>query len=86
MFKKIIVIFFQLKAKITEIEKSLAEKEIQLLSKTLRSEYERQMANIRDLRSLYEERQRAAIREKEEIASKMNDAKKELEDEQNKTM
>lgn len=73
-----------MKAKIEEIEKSLAEKEIQLLSKNLRSEYERQMANIRDLRALYEERQRAAHREKDELVSQLDDAKKELEEEQNK--
>lgn len=73
-----------MKAKIGEIEKSLAEKEVQLLSQNLRSEYERQMANIRDLRILYEERQRAVNRENGELGQQLNDAKKDLEDQQNK--
>lgn len=50
-----------------------------VLSEDLRREYERQMHNIRSLRILYEERQRAERKEKEELAAQLDDAKKDLE-------
>lgn len=48
----------QLKNKLSEIEKSLADRETNMLSTDLRQEYERQLQNIRTLRGLYEERAR----------------------------
>ncbi|KAJ8951638.1 hypothetical protein NQ318_012308 [Aromia moschata] len=74
----------ELKQKIESIEESLAGNEMNILSYDLRSEYERQLENIRNLRILYEERQRIERREKAELTSQLDDAKKELEDEQNK--
>lgn len=62
-----------------EIEASLAGKEMNVLSDDLRREYERQLRNIRSLRTLYEERQRAEKKEKEKLESQLDDAKKDLE-------
>ncbi|CAH0625529.1 unnamed protein product [Chrysodeixis includens] len=49
-----------LKNKLNEIERTLADRETNLLSTDLRQEYERQLLNIRTLRGLYEERARLA--------------------------
>lgn len=49
-----------MKEKLTQIEKSLADRETNLLSTDLKEEYERQLQNIRTLRGLYEERARLA--------------------------
>ncbi|XP_026752650.2 putative protein tag-278 [Galleria mellonella] len=48
----------ELKDKLKEIERSLADRETNMLSTDLRQEYERQLQNIRTLRGLYEERAR----------------------------
>ncbi|XP_053608598.1 protein Daple [Plodia interpunctella] len=48
----------ELKNKLSEIERSLADRETSMLSSDLRQEYERQLQNIRTLRGLYEERAR----------------------------
>lgn len=53
-------LLLQLKEKLGEIERSLSEREANMLSVDLRQEYERQLQNIRTLRSLYEERARLA--------------------------
>lgn len=50
----------QLKNKLSEIEKSLSDREANMLSNELKQEYERQLQNIRALRALYEERARIA--------------------------
>lgn len=50
----------QLKNKLNEIERSLADREASMLSADLKQEYERQLQNIRTLRGLYEERARLA--------------------------
>lgn len=63
-----------------EIEASLAGKEMNVLSDDLRREYERQLRNIRSLRVLYEERQRAEKKEKEKLESELDDARKDLEE------
>lgn len=55
-----------------------------VLSDDLRQEYERQLRNIRNLRTLYEERQRADKRQKEELTSQLEDAKRDLETANNK--
>ncbi|CAG9816371.1 unnamed protein product [Phaedon cochleariae] len=74
----------ELKEKVDSIEKTLSDRETQVLSQELRNEYERQLANIRNLRTLYEERQRMERREKADLMSTMEDVKKELEEEQKK--
>ncbi|XP_055296394.1 putative leucine-rich repeat-containing protein DDB_G0290503 [Sitodiplosis mosellana] len=57
----------QLKTKLKEIENSLAERELHMMSENLRQEYDRQLANIRNLRALYEERARISAAEKENL-------------------
>lgn len=57
----------QLKAKLKEIESSLSEREMKLMSVNLRQEYDRQLANIRHLKALYEERSRISAAEKENL-------------------
>lgn len=75
----------QLRQKVSEIEASLAGREMNVLSDDLRQEYERQLRNIRNLRTLYEERQRADKRQKEELSSQLDDAKRDLEAANKKT-
>lgn len=75
----------ELREKVDSIEKSLAGKEVNILSQDLRSEYERQLQNIRNLRSLYEERQAADRREKQTLLRQLEDVKKELESEKKVT-
>ncbi|KAJ8939530.1 hypothetical protein NQ314_011097 [Rhamnusium bicolor] len=74
----------ELKQKIDSIEESLADREMNVLSQDLRSEYERQLQSIRNLRTLYEERQRVEKREKDELVSQLDSAKRDLQEEQNK--
>lgn len=61
------LLFPQLKSKLTEIEESLAERELKTMSDDLRNEYDRQLENIRNLKALYEERSRVATIEKENL-------------------
>lgn len=56
-----------MKSKLKEIENSLAERELHVMSENLRQEYDRQLANIRNLRALYEERARISAAEKENL-------------------
>ncbi|XP_018575529.1 myosin-10 [Anoplophora glabripennis] len=72
----------ELKEKVENIEQSLAGREMNILSQDLRNEYERQLQNIRNLRTLYEERQRVHKREKDELVSQLDDVRKELATEQ----
>ncbi|KRT79200.1 hypothetical protein AMK59_8292, partial [Oryctes borbonicus] len=74
----------ELKKKISSIEELLASKEISILSDDLRQEYERQLRNIRDLRILYEDRQRVDRREKQNLQTQIEELKKNIEDEQKK--
>lgn len=60
-------VFFQLKTKLKQIEDSLGEREMHLMSENLRQEYDRQLINIRNLRALYEERARVSVAEKENL-------------------
>lgn len=66
------------------IEKSVSEKEINILSKDLRAEYEKQLQIMRNMRSVYEERQKSDYQEKQELKKAMEDLKRELEDEKKK--
>lgn len=74
----------QLKAKLRQIEDSLAEREMQIMSADLRREYERQMANIRSLRELYEERERVSRMERDNLLRQLELRKNDLEAEQEK--
>ncbi|XP_019874328.2 protein Daple [Aethina tumida] len=74
----------ELKEKVESIEKTLAGREMKLLSQDLREEYERQLQNIRNLRQLYEERHRVNKLEKDELMAKLEECKKDLEEEQTK--
>ncbi|EAT35266.1 AAEL012556-PA [Aedes aegypti] len=74
----------QLKAKLRQIEDSLHEREVQIMSTDLRREYERQMANIRNLRELYEERERVSRMERDNLLRQLELRKNDLEAEQEK--
>lgn len=73
-----------MKGKLKEIEESLAEREMTIMSDTLRKEYDRQLANIRSLRTLYEERARVSAAEKENLMRQLDTKRAELETEINK--
>ncbi|XP_030383453.1 putative ciliary rootlet coiled-coil protein 2 [Scaptodrosophila lebanonensis] len=75
----------QLKDKLQEIETSFSEREMKIMSNNLRQEYERQLVNIRQLRQLYEERQRVAAAEYENLQRLISIKKDELIAEQEKT-
>lgn len=66
------------------IETTLADREVPILAEDLRREYERQLRNIRNLRALYEERERVDKKEKESMSALVEETKKALENEQNK--
>ncbi|XP_053693566.1 restin homolog [Sabethes cyaneus] len=74
----------QLKAKLRQIEDSLQERELQIMSADLRREYERQMSNIRNLRELYEERERVSRMERDNLLRQLELRKNDLEAEQEK--
>lgn len=64
-----------------QIESSLAEREVQLMSENLRQEYDRQLNNIRNLRALYEERARVSAAERENLNRQLDTKRAELESE-----
>ncbi|XP_058814820.1 restin homolog [Topomyia yanbarensis] len=74
----------QLKAKLRQIEDSLHERELKIMSTDLRREYERQMSNIRNLRELYEERERVSRMERDNLLRQLELRKNDLEAEQEK--
>ncbi|RVE42522.1 hypothetical protein evm_012830 [Chilo suppressalis] len=65
----------ELKNKLNEIEKSLADREASMLSTDLRQEYERQLQNIRTLRGLYEERARLAEVTRQSLVRELEEQK-----------
>lgn len=67
-----------MKAKLAQIESSLAERETQLMSENLRQEYDRQLSNIRNLRALYEERARISAAERENLNRQLETSRAEL--------
>ncbi|XP_039951590.1 uncharacterized protein LOC120768899 [Bactrocera tryoni] len=75
----------QLKTKLDEIETAFGERELKIMSSNLRQEYERQLGNIRQLRQLYEERQRIALAEQENLQRLISIKRDELAAEQQKT-
>lgn len=68
----------------TVIETALGDREMELQAESLRKEYERQLKNIRNLRALYEERERMDRREKQNMLAIIEETKKLLQSEQNK--
>ncbi|TMW46693.1 hypothetical protein DOY81_008234 [Sarcophaga bullata] len=75
----------ELKQRLSEIEKSFAEHEMKIMSDNLRQEYERQLLNIRQLKQLYEERQRVAAAEYENLQRLISIKRDELAQEQEKS-
>lgn len=71
-------IHLQLKGKLKEIEDSLAERELKIMSDNLRVEYDRQLTNIRNLRALYEERARVNAAERENLIRQLDTKRTEL--------
>lgn len=67
-----------------EIEKSLVDREAQLMAENLRKEYDRQLNNIRNLRALYEERSRISAAEKENLNRQLETSRIELQAEKEK--
>lgn len=68
-----------MREKLAQIENSLTEREMQLMSTNLRQEYDRQLNNIRNLRALYEERARVSAAEKENLNRQLDTKRGELE-------
>ena len=68
-------LMLQLKDKLNEIERTLADRETNLLSADLRQEYERQLQNIRTLRGLYEERARLAEVTRQRLVRELDEHK-----------
>lgn len=62
----------------------MAEHELKIMSDNLRQEYERQLLNIRELRQLYEERQRIGAAEYENLQRLISIKKDELKTAQEK--
>nr|XP_040235688.2 restin homolog [Anopheles coluzzii]XP_049464488.1 restin homolog [Anopheles coluzzii] len=74
----------QLKGKLRQIEDTLQERELQIMSDDLRREYDRQLTNIRNLRDLYEERERVSRMERDNLVRQLDLKKNELATEQEK--
>ncbi|XP_049537647.1 restin homolog [Anopheles darlingi] len=74
----------QLKGKLRQIEDTLQERELQIMSDDLRREYDRQLTNIRNLRDLYEERERVSRMERDNLLRQLDLKKSELTTEQEK--
>lgn len=71
----------QLKSKLDEIEISFNEKEAKILSTDLKQEYQRQLENIRSMRSLYEERSNLLLQENNMLKQQLGDKEHDLETE-----
>lgn len=50
----------------------MAARELKIMSDNLRQEYDRQLANIRNLRTLYEERARVNAAERENLIRQLD--------------
>lgn len=75
----------QLKAKLEEIELSFGDKEARILSTDLKQEYQRQLENIRNMRSLYEERSNLLLQENNVLKQQIGDKESDLQSEMEKT-
>ncbi|KAF5300703.1 hypothetical protein FQA39_LY11065 [Lamprigera yunnana] len=63
----------ELNEKISEVQKALADKELEILSEPVRKEYEKQLNSIKQLKLLYEERETTLRRENSELKTKLNE-------------
>lgn len=71
----------QLKEKLKEIELTMSERETEIMSENLRTEYTRQLDNIKRLKTLYEQRARSADAEIEILKRKLADKNTEIDNE-----
>ncbi|XP_055685406.1 restin homolog [Lutzomyia longipalpis] len=74
----------QLKAKLRDIEVSLADREMLIMSENLRNEYMRQLENMKNLRTLYEQRARTADLEIEALKERLIASENRLKEEVDK--
>lgn len=68
----------QMKSKLTEIETSFADKEAKIMSTALQQEYQRQLENIRNMRTLYEQRTNLIIQERNSLQRQLDDKELDL--------
>lgn len=68
----------QLRTKLQEIETAFNDHEMKIMADELRSEYQRQLENIRNLKTLYEERTRAIVSERDAIKRELDTTKSDL--------
>lgn len=68
----------QMKAKLTQIESTFAERETKIMSTALQQEYQRQLENIRNMRELYDERAAVLVREKDAIKEQLDEKEHDL--------
>ncbi|XP_055712235.1 CAP-Gly domain-containing linker protein 1 [Phlebotomus papatasi] len=61
----------QLRAKLRDIEESIADREMVIMSENLRNEYIRQLDNMKNLKVLYEQRARASDLEMETLRERL---------------
>lgn len=61
-----------------EIESAFNDHEMKIMSDELRREYQRQLENIRNLKTLYEERTRVIVTERDTIKRELEETKSEL--------
>lgn len=74
----------QLKSKLEEIECSFSEKETKILSTDLKQEYQRQLENIKKMRTLYEERSNLLLQENNVLKQQLGDKEHDLQTETEK--
>jgi hypothetical protein len=70
-------LFPQLKTKLTEIESTMNEREAEMMSTKLREEYMEQLEKMKNLRTLYEERARLSVIERENLRQELDAVKQE---------
>ncbi|XP_059614189.1 cingulin [Phlebotomus argentipes] len=74
----------QLKEKLREIEETLADRETLIMSENLRNEYIRQLDNMKNLRTLYEQRARLSNLEIESLKERLIASENQLKEEVDK--
>ncbi|GAB0097592.1 uncharacterized protein DMENIID0001_132470 [Sergentomyia squamirostris] len=74
----------RLRAKLRDIEESIADREMLIMSENLRNEYNRQLDNMKNLKSLYEQRARLADLEIETLKERLIASENRLKEEVDK--